>query len=536
MKCFQMVTNILVYRWLINRKWKLQNLFNRTMTNIIPCPCIEKLPCVPDVCDVGPISEQPKVLIIGAGVAGLSAAQRLFQCGVKNVIILEAAPRPGGRIYTCDCEHSPVDLGAQWIYGGCHSNMIFNLACQENLIKPPLEIFSPYRGVCLTSDGEVIKAHIRKKAVQHFHTIKLKAKELFKSGESSAHDNISLRQYLDRNIKSVLKKKFTEGERSLASKVMYGLTNDIKARMGGNLESIPVKKYGARTEIPGGDTAIKKGFSSILSPMINMIPKENIIFKKPIRTIKWKHPIYDDRRAEVYCCDGTVFQADFVILTVSLGVLKRHHEEMFCPCLPESKLEAINKLGFGNVAKIFLGYKRPFWLPTEGKFRLAWSENEIHKEDWLNSIGLIEEAPSHGKNLLVTVGGDEAFCVETVSSVKIVEKVTEIMRTFLSNQTIPYPKNILRSNWGHNAFTYGAVTYLGNESFLAHIKDLGSPIPLIKDSVAPVLLFAGEATSVGHYGTVQGARLSGIREAERILMITKRFGGKPKPDTFATCV
>jgi len=46
----------------------------------------------------------------------------------------------------------------------------------------------------------------------------------------------------------------------------------------------------------------------------------------------------------------------------------------------------------------------------------------------------------------------------------------------------------------------------------------------------PILLFAGEATIPGHYSTVHGARLSGIREAERIIQLTKQYGGPPKTD------
>lgn len=48
------------------------------------------------------------------------------------------------------------------------------------------------------------------------------------------------------------------------------------------------------------------------------------------------------------------------------------------------------------------------------------------------------------------------------------------------------------------------------------------------EAVPPILLFAGEATVPGHYSTVHGARLSGIREAERIIQLTKRYNGPPK--------
>ena len=45
---------------------------------------------------------QPKILIIGGGMAGISAAKHLIQCGLKDVTILEAKERLGGRIHTID--------------------------------------------------------------------------------------------------------------------------------------------------------------------------------------------------------------------------------------------------------------------------------------------------------------------------------------------------------------------------------------------------------------------------------------------------
>ena len=57
------------------------------------------------------------------------------------------------------------------------------------------------------------------------------------------------------------------------------------------------------------------------------------------------------------------------------------------------------------------------------------------------------------------------------------------------------------------------------------------------EPVAPILLFAGEATIPGHFSTVHGARLSGIREADRIIQLTKRFNGPPKklPEPVPPC-
>ena len=69
-----------------------------------------------------------KVAILGAGLSGLSAAYHLIEHGVKDIVILEARDRVGGRIHTVTHKGKPLELGAQWIHGGCPANSVFNLA------------------------------------------------------------------------------------------------------------------------------------------------------------------------------------------------------------------------------------------------------------------------------------------------------------------------------------------------------------------------------------------------------------------------
>ena len=73
-------------------------------------------------------SNNYKVAILGAGIAGLSAAYHLVEHGIKDFVVIEARDRVGGRIHTIKHNGRPLELGAEWIHGGCPANSVFNLA------------------------------------------------------------------------------------------------------------------------------------------------------------------------------------------------------------------------------------------------------------------------------------------------------------------------------------------------------------------------------------------------------------------------
>lgn len=65
-----------------------------------------------------PTRTDERILVIGAGIAGLAAASELRASGFDDVVVLEARDRIGGRIWTASLGGTvPVDLGASWIHG-----------------------------------------------------------------------------------------------------------------------------------------------------------------------------------------------------------------------------------------------------------------------------------------------------------------------------------------------------------------------------------------------------------------------------------
>ena len=71
-------------------------------------------------------------------------------------------------------------------------------------------------------------------------------------------------------------------------------------------------------------------------------------------------------KIRVQLSDGEELEADFVIVTVSLGVLQAQAHSLFEPGLPSRKLEAIEKLEIGSVDKIYLEFEDP-WYEKQGR-------------------------------------------------------------------------------------------------------------------------------------------------------------------------
>jgi monoamine oxidase len=62
-------------------------------------------------------SQEPDVVIVGAGSAGIAAARRLIAAGL-SVAVIEARNRVGGRTVTQAFRGHPLDLGAHWLHAG----------------------------------------------------------------------------------------------------------------------------------------------------------------------------------------------------------------------------------------------------------------------------------------------------------------------------------------------------------------------------------------------------------------------------------
>lgn len=98
------------------------------------------------------LRKDARIVIVGAGLAGVSAASRLVENGYTNIVILEAGIRMGGRVVTLPFADNVVDLGGQWLHAGPGS-VLFDMVADHNVLsESPLNYFI---GDLLSSEGQM---------------------------------------------------------------------------------------------------------------------------------------------------------------------------------------------------------------------------------------------------------------------------------------------------------------------------------------------------------------------------------------------
>lgn len=130
-------------------------------------------------------SNSPKIVIIGAGAAGIAAASRLFENGIKDLIILEAENRIGGRIHSVDFYGSMVDLGAQWCHGQ-KNNIVYDLVKELNVISTSYNNYADF--TFYLSNGRIVDKTITDRLLAI-------ARDIFEDEEAARRTNGTFGDY-----------------------------------------------------------------------------------------------------------------------------------------------------------------------------------------------------------------------------------------------------------------------------------------------------------------------------------------------------
>jgi monoamine oxidase len=435
-------------------------------------------------------SIQTDVLIIGAGIAGLEAARLLRQHGIKTIVV-EARNRTGGRIHSVEMKNKHIfDMGAAWIHGiegsipgGQMSNPLWDLV-QEARIETRSTEVDDVRMFYGTNNGSFDVSTWYSKFVVY---VRQETRE--------PTDRLDLQSHADTFATN---NSFTDAQKEIFFSYLHMTVE--------NQENTELDKIKAKDvfQITSNNYGVEPIFHS--TGFIDVIK----YLAKDVEDIRLEHEVksinYQEKSVVVRTTDEKTFRAQFVLVTVPLGVLKSRTIE-FYPPLPKWKSDAIDRLGFGLLDKAILLWDKAWWNVTEYFFlRVTSKRNEY--SFWVNA-NKWNDRPA----LVCYFVGEEAERLEMLSDqTQVIQGVLQTLKEMFPDTNVPSPIDSYFTKWKLDRFAYGSYSYISARQRYQDPLYLGEPL---EDR----LLFAGEATSIDTYGFAHGALLSARREVTRLLHV-----------------
>ncbi|XP_023247477.1 peroxisomal N(1)-acetyl-spermine/spermidine oxidase [Copidosoma floridanum] len=474
-----------------------------------------------------------KIVIIGAGIAGLSAANYLLSHNEPNFLIVEARSRIGGRIVFTKLGSYKVELGANWIHG-ILGNPVFELAMANDLVDITSSPTS-HKIIAATENGKQIPFLILEEIYTAYICFLRRCEEYFLSSYSPPEHIKSVGEHIALEINIYLD-SLTKESRKIRQLLFDCLLKRETCITGCNsMNDIDLLQMGSYTELQGGNISLTHGYSSILEPLCKAIPTEKILTEHAVKKIRWRSDSINDVEKDsssikVECNNGTIITCEQVICTLPLGVLKKSAYSIFEPILTAQKLQSIEKLMFGTVNKIILEYDRPFLNPNVSEVMLLWDDGCISSEEqsnlkksWFRKIySFIKISETI---LLGWISGKAAVHMESLSENEVSQVCTNILRSFLNDPFVPFPRRCIYTNWYSEPYSCGSYTAMAVGASQADIQTISEPLTVDNDPSKVKVAFAGEHTHLSFYSTVHGAYLSG-RTAAQILLQPKDWEKK----------
>ena len=536
-------------------------------------------------------------MIIGAGMAGVTAAQKLYTTpGAKELFdlcVVEGGERIGGRISTAEFEGDRIEMGATWIHG-IGGSPLYEIAqkinsleseqpweCMGGLIEEKLSMAETRAEGGLVLNPAIVEP-ISSLFEKLMSVAQGKTEESRQNRDAVGIKISSIGSYLKHGLDQYWASKGGEGEedaadvqikgnwtRKLLEEAVFAIYENTQRTYTGagdlfNLDYAAEKEY---RMFPGEEITIPRGYTTIVEALASVLPPGLIQLGRKVVKIEWEpnrrqllgseiDHSSSSRPVKLHFTDGSVTKADHVIITVSLGVLKAGIQEessLFSPSLPPLKKEAISRLGYGVVNKLFLQLS-PGNDKQQGMFgKFPFMQLAFHRSDselrhrkipwWMRKTASLYPIYSDSSVLLSWFAGKEALELESLDDETIIDGVSTTISSFIPilshrNQGNAHPhdlcngdvkctfelRKVLKSKWGTDPLFLGSYSYVAVGSSGDDFDSLAQPLPRDEDDdhceskPFPLqILFAGEATHRTHYSTTHGAYFSGLREANRLL-------------------
>ncbi len=448
--------------------------------------------------DPGPeVPFEGKVAIIGAGAAGMYAADILKAKGIE-VYILEASGEMGGRIRSLRNQTNyqeiygqdkpfefgvdfPIELGAELFYGSDSiwgkSVRNYNLPTQElaavgvdryvldNMAKTAADF---------AGDGDF-------SAVQNF----VNTLPDYTGGAQTVQQAAGLSSRANKLLNAQAGNRYSSNSDTIGAQL---LAEDLKASAHDN-------KWIMMKANPMQDFLLSR-FSAITDLIQLNTPVSSINYSGDVISIMDKN--------------GVEHEAQKVIVTVPLSILKTGGIS-FSPGLSGVNTSAMNQFGVASAIRVVIDFKKNFWGDNSG---YIWGGTTAPQ--FLNS-GVGRSAFS--RTLSFTIYGTAAAALSGMTRDQQIAAILAELDQIYAGQATQFVRRDLTSNniisavkdWTKEEYIKGGNSYPLASATMADRENISKPID-------DKIYFAGEATDVsGDAGTINGALASAERVTTEVI-------------------
>ena len=224
--------------------------------------------------------------------------------------------------------------------------------------------------------------------------------------------------------------------------------------------------------------------------------KHNIKYNAAVSSID-----YSGKKVVLKTLDGNTYEADQVLVTVSIGVLKSNKIE-FVPSLSQARLDAIESITFRTGIKVAMTFSEQFY-PDLIECKVD------HGEKGFYDLAFKKEAKTSVLGFLCT-GEETNKYYELADDQAIVNKLIEELDVMYDGiASSLFSGKFIVEKWGQYEFTRGTWT----QAF----QERKSAIKTIGESIDRKVYFAGELFDPYRQMGVPGAVLSGYYTIDQLL-------------------
>ncbi|MBJ7332491.1 MAG: FAD-dependent oxidoreductase [Solirubrobacteraceae bacterium] len=416
-------------------------------------------------------SSARRVIVVGAGLAGLGAASALREAEIEPVV-LEARARVGGRVAVTTELGPPVDLGAAWIHDP-DGNPLTEIAQDAGLATAPTD----YDRVALRrANGRAVTGDELDTAYDAYESVT----GALASAAEEEDPNLRVAPVLA----GARSETAVAGVPRAAVDWMFG--NAIPLDYAADASELSVLGFDEGETYDGGDDLLLRDSAFAL---VRRLARGVMVRRStPVARVE-----RSASGAAVVTREGSRIRADGVVVTVPLGVLQAG-AVAFDPPLPAPARRAIERLGFGTLEKVLLRYPEPWW--PEDQTQLGTVGGPIGRTISASDLLPVTEAPI----LAAFVGASYARRLAQQGERAMAAAVTERLAAGFGPAARD-PDAVVTTRWSRDPWTRGAYSFLRPGSTSEDRAALGAR--------AGRLILAGEHTSVERPSTMDGAWRSG---------------------------